>query len=254
MGPSSLLAVLDTVVRPSLLHAPGRLGLAAWLPPDLLVRVAIVFIVPAGFATLLVLSGLIVRAWIVGRAFDKLPVTDRFLLIAAGVLLTALLAILACRHLLGMPYPEQRIVLYWIPLLGLAAVGVMQRYRALAFPLGALLVLCVVQFATQLNTRYYAEWAYCASTKDMMAVIRSGHAANPAARVRLGVTWQLEPGVNFYRSMWGLNWIEPVFRQSPDGDNDYYLLLYGDRGLVERRGLKTLLSDTLSGAVLARPY
>jgi hypothetical protein len=143
--------------------------------------------------------------------------------------------------------------------LGLAWVGLAKRLfdgtaplRALAWMLSGFLVLCIVQFATQFNTRYYAEWSYCAATKDMMAAICSRHVLHPARRVRLGVTWQLEPGVNFYRAIWGLDWMDEVYRESPDSANDYYLLLFGDVGLVQRRGLKPLIKDPLSGAVLAQ--
>jgi hypothetical protein len=110
----------------------------------------------------------------------------------------------------------------------------------------------VVQFLTQFNTRYYAEWAYSAATKDMMTMVRAQHAAAPASRVRAGVTWQLEPSLNFYRVMWGLDWLPPIERASPDAANDYYFLAFGDRDLVGRRGLKPLLQDTLSATLLAR--
>jgi hypothetical protein len=113
------------------------------------------------------------------------------------------------------------------------------------------MLLCVVQFATQFNTRYFAEWAYCAATKDMMEIIRARHAATPDARVRVGASWELEPGINFYRAMWQLTWMEPVFRESPDADYDYYLLLREDRSLIERRRLKLLLKDDLSHSALA---
>ena len=152
-----------------------------------------------------------------------------------------------------------RTVLYWIPLFSLASVALVKRLlggsraqRIGAAPAIALMVLCVVQFATQFNTRYYAEWAYCAATKDMMEIIQAQHAANPDARVRVGANWELEPGINFYRAMWRLAWMEPVFRESPDADYDYYLLLHDDRSLIERRRLKLLLKDDLSQSALAK--
>jgi hypothetical protein len=71
--------------------------------------------------------------------------------------------------------------------------------------------------------------------------------------VRVGATWQLEPVIDFYRVSWGLDWMDPVYRQSPDGSFDYYLLAFGDTSLVERRHLKILLRDRLSGSILAKP-
>jgi hypothetical protein len=51
--------------------------------------------------------------------------------------------------------------------------------------------------------------------------------------------------------MWGLDWMNKVDRENPDGDYDYYILLFDDVSLLQRRGLKVLLRDKLSGAVLA---
>jgi hypothetical protein len=52
--------------------------------------------------------------------------------------------------------------------------------------------------------------------------------------------------------MWQLAWMDPVFRESPDADYDYYLLLHDDISLVERRRLKLLLKDDLSKSALAK--
>jgi hypothetical protein len=49
-----------------------------------------------------------------------------------------------------------------------------------------------------------------------------------------------------------LAWMDPVYRESPDADYDYYLLLRGDQSLIERRRLKLLLKDELSQSSLAK--
>jgi len=46
--------------------------------------------------------------------------------------------------------------------------------------------------------------------------------------------------------------MNPVTRGSADIPADYYLLGFGDVGLVEQRGLKVLLKDPLSGTLLAK--
>jgi xanthosine utilization system XapX-like protein len=260
LGPPSLFAILEGIVRPSLLHsARGQLGLAALLPPDLLVRMVTYFVAPVVLLGLVMLTIAMVYQWARGRSFDALPETDRLLLLLGVTMPAALLMIVASRYWFGQPYPEMRTVLYWIPLFGLASLALVKRLLAGsraqqigAAPAIAFMVLCVVQFATQFNTRYYAEWAYCAATKDMMEIIRAQHAAKPDARVRVGASWEFEPGINFYRAMWQLVWMEPVFRESPDADYDYYLLLRDDISLVERRRLKLLLKDDLSRSALAK--
>ena len=145
--------------------------------------------------------------------------------------------------------------MYWIPLLGLSAFLLAQKLRRVtsAFVgIVAVLALLVMQFATQFNTRYFAEWAYCAAGRDMMAAIRNSHVGENSRPVELAASWQLEPVINYYRAAWGLTWINPVDRSDPDFPADYYLLGFGDVALVEQRGLKTVLKDSLSGTVLAR--
>jgi hypothetical protein len=171
----------------------------------------------------------------------------------------AMALIVISRYLFRQPYPELRTAMYWLPLLGLASMSLVQRLahgprleRILSAPLAAILALFAVQFATQFNTRYFSEWSYCAAGKDIMRIVRAGRPDHDARRVRIGATWQLSPVIDFYRVAWRLDWIDPVSRASPDNQFDYYVLLYGDTALVERRGLKTLLKDSLSGAVLAR--
>jgi hypothetical protein len=92
----------------------------------------------------------------------------------------------------------------------------------------------------------------CAAGKDMMQRIRAGYAIEPLSRVREGATWQLEPMINFYRVAWKLEWMDPVYRQSPAGSYDYYMLLFDDTAHIERLNLRPLMRDRLSGSVLAR--
>ena len=260
LGPPSLFAILEGIVRPSLLHSSrGILGMAALVSPDLLVRMVTYFVAPVVLLGLVMSTVAIFHEWARGRSFDALPETDRVLLLLGATMPAALLMIVASRYFFAQPYPEMRTVLYWIPLFGLASLALVKKLLAGsraqqigAAPAIALMVLCVAQFATQFNTRYFAEWAYCAATKDMMEVIRAQHAAKPDARVRVGASWEFEPGVNFYRAMWQLRWMDPVFRESPDADYDYYLLLRDDMSLVERRRLKLLLKDELSRSALAK--
>ncbi len=260
-GPPSLRAILDGIVRSSYFHSPqGRLGLATWFSAEFVTRLITDFLIPVGLVVLVVIAVRIVYHWIQQRRLDALPVIDRFLLLLSLLMPAALVLIVASRYIFHAPYPELRTVLYWIPLLGLTSLGLIKWLQdtgpttaKLAIPVAAFVVLSIAQFVTQFNTRYYSEWAYCAATKDIMKIVRDQHAARPGGKIRLGVTWQLEPGVNFYRTIWGLDWLNKVERESPDGDNDYYILLFDDTNLVQRRGLKVLLQDKLSGAVLAAP-
>jgi hypothetical protein len=251
-GPPSLAAILAGLVRPSLFHsATGFAGLLTGLRADTVVWVVTNLVAPAG---LVVLMAVAIRILARTRDIDALPPIDRFLLLLAGALPLALALIVISRYAFEQPYPEMRTAVYWLPLLSLGALAILRRSaRAFAVPLAVVLVACVLQYVSQFNTRYFAEWSYCAAGKDMMQIVRAQHAREPATGVRIGATWQLEPVINFYRVAWRLDWMEPVDRESPDGAFDYYLLAFGDRSLVATRRLKVLADDRLSGTVLAAP-
>lgn len=260
LGPPSLFAIVKGLVLYSVIHSPaGFRGLTAWFPKGAAIGIVTYVAVPVVLTGLVALSIRILSTWTANRNLDALPLNDRFLLLLGGMLPLAIVLIVVSRYVFQQPYPELRTAMYWIPLLGLACLSFLRRLDQgvrvgrIFYALSAtILVLCVVQFATQFNTRYFAEWAYCAAGKDMMKIVRADHAGKPGTRARIGATWQLEPVINFYRVAWGLDWIDPVYRDSPDNVYDYYLLAYGDTSLVERLHLKTLLSDPLSGTVLAK--
>ena len=259
-GPRSLLAILDGLVRNSFVHsAAGFLGLAAWFSPEAAIRITTQLAVPALLVGLVAAGFRIAYLWAGKRSLQSLTRVDRSLLLLGAMLPLLILLIVVSRYVFEQPYPELRTAMYWLPLLGLVCVCLTARLsqgssleRNLAIPAAAILVLCVTQFATQFNTRYFAEWTYCAASKDMMRTIRTDHANKPLAHVRVGATWQLEPVINFYRVAWGLDWVDPVIRESPAGSYDYYMLLFDDTALVERMNLQPLMRDRLSGSVLAR--
>lgn len=260
MGPPSLRAILEVLVRFSLFHSPvGFAGLAARLDANSVVLAFTRIVLPLGLAGLLAVTIRIVVLWARKHSFDALRPIDRFLLFIIGVLgLTVLLVVLS-RYGFGQPYPEMRTAMYWIPLASLAFLGILKRFADGAVPrpavsivLGIIVVAVTVQYVSQFNTRYFAEWAYCAAGKDMMQAIRTDHAQKPRTDLKIGATWQLEPVINFYRVEWGLDWMNPVHRQNPEGVFDYYMLGMGDTSLAERMHLKVLRRDFLSGTVLAK--
>ncbi len=257
-GPRSLSAILEGLVRYSFVHSPsGFAGLAVLFPAQTAIRIVTNFVIPAALIVLIVIAAQMAIASFKKRNVDSLPLIDRVLLVLAVIFPVAIVMIVVSRYAFGQPYPELRTAMYWLPLLSLACMCSLRQLssggkveRLASIPIAAILVLCVIQFVTQFNLRYFAEWSYCAAGKDMMQIVRSGH--RPGTRVRIGATWQLEPVINYYRVAWNLDWMDPVYRESPNGAYDYYLLAFGDTALVEQLHLKALLRDRLSGTVLAK--
>ena len=68
----------------------------------------------------------------------------------------------------------------------------------------------------------------------------------------MGASWEFEPGINFYRAMWQLAWMEPVFRESPMRTTiTIYCcaMIFRSSNAVS---LKLLLKDDLSKSALAK--
>jgi len=258
LGPPSLASVVEPLARYSLFHSSANFsGLALGLGRDGWVHLA-ALAVPACLLAAVAAAAEVAALWLRRRDFDALEAIDRFVLLA-GLLLPVTLALVVISHYgFDQPYPEMRTALYWIPLLSLAALALVRKFRQrrgamklCAMALECVLALGAIQFATQFNTRYFAEWPYCAAGRDMMRAVVADHARAAAGHVTIGATWKLEPVINFYRAAWRLDWIEPVTRESPAGRFDYYMLLPEDAGVVEQLGLRRLARDRLSGAVLA---
>ncbi len=156
-----------------------------------------------------------------------------------GALLLTILLLVTAHHGARLLYPELRTGLYLCPLFTLVyLLALRDRSVWWGLPLWLLLGIYLLQW----NTSHYAEWKFDAGTKRISEILRARHAR------RVGASWELEPTLNYYGAA-----IEPVLRNSPDGEYDYYVLLPSDYGVILRRRLKEVYRDPLSEAVLAAP-
>jgi hypothetical protein len=154
----------------------------------------------------------------------------------------------------GLPYPEDRTGLYFVPLSLLCVTTLLKlwedRLPAPAWWAGvAVCGLLVIAFALQIQSSSFRVWRYDADTSHIFSIIEQRK--NNSGPIRLGVSWVLEPALNFYRVTQGANWLEPVRRDGFDGDRQYYLVTEEDRGEMTRLGLKEIYRGRVSGTVLA---
>jgi hypothetical protein len=70
--------------------------------------------------------------------------------------------------------------------------------------------------------------------------------------VRIAGSWALEPPLNFYRTLYHLDWMEPVVRGPADAPGDYYVFWSSDADVVSKLHLTVIYTDPLSGTLLAR--
>jgi hypothetical protein len=192
------------------------------------------------------------------RGDRPLGATWWFLLLGGGSLLVSLIFLVVLHHVAGRLYPYMRTGLYLVPLFlmtTMALWSLTRRHRVAAIvtglPLGALAALCLTHFLANFQWTHYGEWRFDQSTKKIVQLIRAREGPSPRGKVRVGITWLLEPSVNFYRKRYRLDWMREATREGAGGDFDYYLLLPEDAPLVAKLGLSVIHSDDASGAILA---
>jgi hypothetical protein len=155
--------------------------------------------------------------------------------------------IAAGQRLLGILYSSGRTGICWAPMLTLAVLSLI-RTEYVSVPALVFAAFSVAMFAGGFTTGYFPEWKGERHTKDMMRLIKARYGGR---EVRLGTTWPLEAGCNFYRRRFRLDWMKPVDRNGADGEFDHYYLEQSDAGLIEKRKLRTLFRDSETGTVLA---
>ena len=161
-----------------------------------------------------------------------------------GALVLTIVLLVMAHYGVKLLYPELRTGLYLCPFFTLVyLLAVRDRNAWWGLPLWLLLGVYVFEW----NTSHYAEWKFDAGTKRISELLRDRHPR------RVGASWELEPALNYYRVRYRMDGMEPVVRNSPDGDYDYYVLLPSDYGVISRRRLKEVYRDPLSEAVLAAP-
>lgn len=190
------------------------------------------------------------RRWVRLRNFGALDRRDKALFIVAGMMALLLAMMLVNHWLLGVRYLSGRTAIFWAPLFTLAVMLLIARpQKLIAIPALVFAFWAIAMFLGGFNADHYGEWKYDRLTKNVVRLIQQQNSAG--REVRIGVSWQFEPSINFYRQRFRLSWLTPVDRRGPDGDFDFYYLGPDDASLIEKRSLRTLFRDPLSGAVLA---
>ena len=134
---------------------------------------------------------------------------------------------------LGMQLPERRTGLYLIPLLTLPAVVVMESgawFRKAGYLVAALIL---AQFLISFNVRYYDEWIFDAGSRQLAEYLRE-HAPPDGRTVTAHATFPLSFSIEFYRLLFGLEWLEVSKQIEAKGPFDVFLLSPEELPLMEK--------------------
>ena len=82
----------------------------------------------------------------------------------------------------------------------------------------------LLHFRHCVNLEYASNWTYDAATRQVLVDLEKEKDRSGKEKIRLGITWWFEPGINFYRETKHLGWLEKVTREGVNGNYDYYYI------------------------------
>ncbi|MCW3085140.1 MAG: hypothetical protein JWP12_2506 [Bacteroidetes bacterium] len=154
--------------------------------------------------------------------------------------------------LFGSAYLGERFALFLVPLFVFVLIYLMDSIYQKGKTgtiisvvlLAALTSLNLFHFSKTANLQYASNWKYDAGTKQMIGNLVHEKETSGKQHISLGITWILEPAVNFYRVTKKLDWLEKASRDGINSSNDFYYILPEDLPKL----------DTIRKTVLIREY
>lgn len=152
------------------------------------------------------------------------------LLIVNFILLLISFETIIQHHLFQNNYLMGRFALFLYPLF-ILNIGFLlkyflsKRYKYITKSIAiGLTVLWLFNLSLNVSLKSYAEWRYEMETKKAFKTLLTYHEDNnlPKSDVKLGINWLFEPTINFYRSVWEIDWILPADRNGLNESDNYY--------------------------------
>ncbi|MEO8026706.1 MAG: hypothetical protein ABI823_09530 [Bryobacteraceae bacterium] len=232
---SESLAVVSFLSNPAYALLPNTM----WLQ----------YAIDAGIAIALLGLGLIAfRNW---RRADAAGVE---LLLLAGTTFASLVAITGGFAIAGIALPVGRTLVYWIFLLtfaGLLVIRFAPGPRWVSWLLAVPMLVVLAQYALEWRTTFYGDWLFHRDFRSIISYISKDHSRLGAKPVIVAGSWEMAAPLNYYRETRNLNWMAPMERETDPPEASYWIFAVQDAAQVEKRGLKTVWKDPLSGTVLA---
>jgi hypothetical protein len=158
-------------------------------------------------------------------------------------LAAAMAGLVSGHYAFGLNYPTDRMALHLLLLFGLAwaiAADVLPRLRPVHLILAALLT---IQFATQLETRYFIVWKEGMNFRAIAEMLQARSAGKAAASIRVSTSWPYQPAMEFYRQRLHIAEWQPVWWNNPTvlTDHDFYVLTPDDARAAS--GIRVIVED-----------
>jgi hypothetical protein len=166
-----------------------------------------------------------------------------------GTFLTTLSLLFVAHWMFGVKFPYSRTGVYLVVLIILASVMLARHSgrRAVLVPWCVLLTLLTAAEVAALRVRHFGEWIPDADNKEIAAFLKSELTPTDI----LCVSWELEPGMNFYRELGKLP-VPLIARNDLSERCTVLALLPPDHELAKRGNLAVLFRSPRSDVLVTR--
>jgi hypothetical protein len=187
--------------------------------------------------------------------------TKRLIFFSFIISLVIVLSVSMQNELFNIRFVRNRMATFIAPLMVLTLIGLFEEFinrKTLRIPALILLYIFSALFLfntiKHANVKWYLEWQYDASTREMLDDLCEDAASLPGQEIKLGIAWFHEPSVNFYSVNRKLDWLKKVDRNGYNGDFDYFYVDNADSVLSKEifRDKEIIKSYEKSNTVLLK--
>ena len=182
-------------------------------------------------------------------------------LITSTFLMVLISVIIIMQHIiLKSDYPVSRFSVFLVPLI-IIQFGFLIDYlcdsgfvKVSLIVMSGLSLISVFSFLTKANLEATIEWKFDANTKNMLQTldsIRIQNGNNPQ-QISLGINWQFEPTINFYKETKELDWLGTVDRNGYSETDDFIYIFEKEFQTLEMEKYEVVKSYENSGTILIK--
>lgn len=200
------------------------------------------------------LSGLYLGIVLSAYRLKKIKQFNALTIIVLLLILT-LLAPIAQHLIFGTLYPKSRTALLYFPLAVLTVIFSCNELMTWLKSFGRYCILSLMlifgiamtlHFANTANLTHTHTWLYDANTKDMVLKLSDEYRKHQDKTVNIGITLIFRPAINYYRMIYGFDWLESADRDGVGSKKYRYYYCYPEeiRDIRVKTRLIHYYSDT----------
>lgn len=162
-------------------------------------------------------------------------------------------------YFLGTLYLMDRTALFLVVLFNLVFVFFIAQVSKDRAKLSVIIYLSglvvLIHFFASFNLKYVLEWKSNADTKEMLADLgKIKSVPTEKDNVSIGIPMEFDPGINFYRAVNDLTWLNTVCRiETTNTLQDYFYFSQDDLASVNKDSIEILKTYPGTKSVLAKP-